>query len=329
MGCLRKGFIYLITNNVNQKKYVGQTARDIDTRFSEHCAEKRGYSRLHNAIQKYGWQNFKVEQLEQVSLDQLDEREKYWIKEMGTRNPEVGYNIALGGKSNFNSYNKIEVVENGLIFDSQEEMSRVIQKVTSWNKRFIASTIHQALEQNKTFLKYHLVVRPPETIPSDDDVLVDWAKTLNIKYQGKHIYCEELDLEFETIGQAAQYLIENNLYATRSKTPIQSVISSISQNIHGKSEYINGVQAALHFQEVPGATTKQPGYKDKEKLFQKKTIYCPEIDRTFIGIEEAAKYFLNNGIWKNIKIKTAKLRISDVIRGVFQDYKGYSFKEVE
>ena len=40
---------------------------------------------------------------------------------------------------------------------------------------------------------------------------------------------------------------------------------------------------------------------------------------------DAAKYFIDNKIWTGIKLKTAKLRVSDVVRGVFPNYKGYTF----
>lgn len=325
MIIIRLGNIYLITNQTNQKKYVGQTARDIDVRFVEHCSETRGHSRLHNAIQAEGFRNFKVSLLEQVPLDQLDEREKYWIAELNTQNPDIGYNIAPGGKNNFNPYKKIQVVENGLIFDSKEEMSRLLQQTTAWSMRFISSQIRKVLDNNDTFFNYHLIEMPPETVPSDDDVLIDWIKTLNIQYQGKHIFCEELNQEFDTISQASQYLLENNLYKTESKTPLQSLITSISKNLRGKTEYVNGVQE-FHFQYVPGKTTKQPG---SDNNFQPKKIYCPELDKTFGSLTEAGHYFIDNKIWQGIVFKTAKCRISDIIRGVFPDYRGYTFKEIE
>ena len=43
---------------------------------------------------------------------------------------------------------------------------------------------------------------------------------------------------------------------------------------------------------------------------------------------EMAKYFLDNKIWTGIKLKTAKMRISDVVNGNFPDYKGYTFQKV-
>ena len=85
----------------------------------------------------------------------------------------------------------------------------------------------------------------------------------------------------------------------------------------------------MHFQEVPGVTTKQKGFPEKEKLFKRKKVYCSELNKTFESIIEAANYFIDNKIWTRITLKTAKIRISDVVRGAFPDYKGYTFREVE
>ena len=32
-----EGYIYKIVNDINGKIYIGQTRRDVDTRFKEHC----------------------------------------------------------------------------------------------------------------------------------------------------------------------------------------------------------------------------------------------------------------------------------------------------
>lgn len=319
---MRKGYIYVITNKINGKQYVGQTARDVETRFLEHCSEKKGYSKLHNAIQKYGWQNFYVETLEEIPLSDLNEREVYWINKLQTR--DKGYNIAIGGMVFHSEYSQVQVVENNLIFDSKEDFARLVSQTTSWSLDFLKSKIRTIINTDKDFLGYHFIYAQGHPAPSDTDVLIDWIKTLNIQYQGKHVYAVELNKEFETIGATAQYLLENGLYITQSKTPIQSVVTAISKQLRGKVNYIDGVQGPLHFEYIPGLTTKQSGRDN----FLANKVYCPQLDKTFESQIEAAKYMINNNIWTGIKLKTAKLRISDIVRGAFPDYKGYTFIKV-
>lgn len=95
------GYIYVITNLINSKKYVGKTVNTIDKRFKEHCkdsqkerCEKRP---LYDAFRKYGIENFKIEELEYLEDDsKLSEREIYWINELQTYGHN-GYNATKGG----------------------------------------------------------------------------------------------------------------------------------------------------------------------------------------------------------------------------------------
>lgn len=323
----RMGYIYLITNKINGVKYVGQTSRDIEIRFLEHCTEKRGHSKLHNAIQKYGWQNFEVTQLEECPINQLDEREKYWIKYYDTFNN--GYNLTLGGCNiNFNMahHDRLQIIENGLIVDSKEELARLVNQVTSWSFYHIRSLLTRAINTDKDFLGYHIktISLPSLDYLTDENIVIDWIKTLNIRFCGKRVFCLELDREFDTIAEAAQFLIDNGLYKTNSKTPIQSVVTSISQNLRNKTDHLNGINGHLTFVYMPGTTKR----KDPEFVFEKQKIYCPQLDLTFDSQKEAAKYLIENHIWVGIKEKTARLRISDIIRGAFPEYKGYTFVKV-
>ena len=63
--------IYLITNKVNNKQYVGKTQKGYLNRFKEHInAYSHGERQyLHCAMNKYGSENFKVELLAQVEDD--------------------------------------------------------------------------------------------------------------------------------------------------------------------------------------------------------------------------------------------------------------------
>ena len=320
---MKKGYIYVITNKQNGKQYVGQTSRDIQTRFLEHCSEKRGQKgSLHDAIQKEGYLNFSIKSIEEVELDKLDEREKYWIKTLNTQ--ETGYNIMPGGSEYIRTnWKKVQVVENNLIFDSCQEMARLFSSITSWSLTFLTDKFRSIINTDKEFLGYHFKELPINYEASAETDLENWIKTLAIRFQGQHIYCFELDKEFETVGEAAKYLLDNNLYETQSKTPIQSLITSIGYNINKKTEFIKGKTQNYTFIKMPG-TTKQSGGN-----FQGTKIYCPQLDKTFNTQIEAANYFIDNKIWTGIKLKTAKLRISDIIRGVFPDYKGYTFIKVE
>ncbi len=88
--------IYKITKKENGKSYIGQS-NDIDRRFQEHKTKTDIPVEL--AIQKYGINAFTYEVLEECSLDQLDEREMYWIAYYNTYEG-FGYNCNAGGGNN-------------------------------------------------------------------------------------------------------------------------------------------------------------------------------------------------------------------------------------
>ena len=94
-----EGHIYLITNILNGKRYIGQTIGRVEQRWSQHlCNAKRGHSYpLYNAINKYGRDNFEVTILAKAySIQVLNLLESVLIKKMGTMAPN-GYNARTGG----------------------------------------------------------------------------------------------------------------------------------------------------------------------------------------------------------------------------------------
>ena len=99
------GYIYKITNTVNNKIYIGKTEETIERRFYEHKLNvKTGHkrSRLYSAMKHYGVDKFIVEELDHSdSSEELCEKERYWIKTLNSQDPEVGYNIASGGEGGF------------------------------------------------------------------------------------------------------------------------------------------------------------------------------------------------------------------------------------
>ncbi len=91
------GTIYLITNRINGKAYVGQTSKPLAKRFGQHCARRKTavISYVNRAICRYGIGAFDIQALE-VDAPDLDVAERYWITWYGTKAP-LGYNLTEGG----------------------------------------------------------------------------------------------------------------------------------------------------------------------------------------------------------------------------------------
>ena len=77
--------VYKITNLVNNKIYIGQSARGVAQRFYRHiCDAMNGTIDTHfaRAIRKYGPENFMVDIIDSASnQEELNQKEQYWIRE--------------------------------------------------------------------------------------------------------------------------------------------------------------------------------------------------------------------------------------------------------
>lgn len=93
------GRIYKITNDLNDKVYVGQTIRTLPERFQKHCSKGDDLSNtmaIKNAIHKYGREHFKIELIEECDPSTLNDREIYWISYYDSY--VSGYNCTRGGQ---------------------------------------------------------------------------------------------------------------------------------------------------------------------------------------------------------------------------------------
>lgn len=93
------GYIYKITNKMNGKVYIGQTKKTIEERFQEHLKKAKIHTNryLYDAMNKYGYENFIVSQIEKCPDNNLDEREIFWIAFYQSNNKLYGYNMTAGG----------------------------------------------------------------------------------------------------------------------------------------------------------------------------------------------------------------------------------------
>ncbi len=123
--------IYKIINNVNNKIYVGQAVSHIKKhnkyvphgmvgRFKTHLSEakinatKNACVNLNNALNKYGYENFKLELIKCCSIDDANLIESQEIVNNNSLSPN-GYNLTTSCKSVFPSQEFCEKISDSII----------------------------------------------------------------------------------------------------------------------------------------------------------------------------------------------------------------------
>ena len=113
-------YIYKITNDINNKIYIGKTINSVEDRFKRHIQDamsNRLDTHFARAIREYGPEHFHVTSIDMASNEsELDQKEQYWIQYYNSYND--GYNSTLGGEGG-NTY----------IGKTTKEMNEIKQKI--------------------------------------------------------------------------------------------------------------------------------------------------------------------------------------------------------
>lgn len=94
--------IYQFKNLINGKRYIGQSVK-IRKRLRDHIIEattdkNKGYNLpLARAIRKYGLENFEISVIEYCNIEQLNQKEIYYISQAQSNQDKYGYNLTIGG----------------------------------------------------------------------------------------------------------------------------------------------------------------------------------------------------------------------------------------
>ena len=90
--------VYMHTNKINNKVYVGQTCQNPAERWDNGNGYKT-CTYFYRAINKYGWDNFEhIIFAENLTKDEANRMEKLLIILYDTKNPQYGYNLTDGGE---------------------------------------------------------------------------------------------------------------------------------------------------------------------------------------------------------------------------------------
>lgn len=92
------GIIYKVTNDLNDKVYIGQTVYLLENRWEWHikkASNPKDNSKFHRALRELGASHFKIEEITRVDKKVLDDTEIHYINKYDTF--FNGYNSTLGG----------------------------------------------------------------------------------------------------------------------------------------------------------------------------------------------------------------------------------------
>lgn len=116
-------YIYLTTNKINGKKYIGQHYGELDDYYLG------SGSLLKKAIAKYGRENFEKTILEIChNYDELNKAERKWIKQYNAVYDNQFYNIAEGG------YNSNPCA--GMSPEAEQERRRKLSEAAKGKKNY-------------------------------------------------------------------------------------------------------------------------------------------------------------------------------------------------
>lgn len=203
------GYIYKITNDINNKVYIGQTIKPVQKRWQQHiCNSSKEYFEqiaLYKAFKKYGVEHFYIEEIEEVKNELLDEKEKYYIKIYDSYNN--GYNSTIGGRE-IALYN----------FDEQQ----------------IINDYYELKTARKVALKYNVDHNTIDRILNLNNV----ERFTQRQYNGQHIKAQKdnIELSFDSITECAEYLICNGITKSKKLQTVKQWVSDVA-NKRRKSYY--------------------------------------------------------------------------------------------
>lgn len=158
-------------------------------RFSQHCKDSKKVRNckrpLYDAMNKYGVDKFHISLVEECSIDNINEREQYWIKQYNSY--KNGYNATAGGDGKIQcDYNKVyELYQKG-------ESLKDISSELGYDQGTCRKAIRLLTNIEHPFIKYNY--RPIRQIDKNNGDVIK---------------------EFESVREAARFINGDDTFIRR------------------------------------------------------------------------------------------------------------------
>jgi len=158
--------IYKITNLINNKIYIGRDKNNNPKYFGSG-------SLIKDAIKNYGKNNFKKEILETCDNEsELNEREKYWIKNLNSQNLEIGYNICECGHTSSNLSN-------------HPNRSEIVKKISEHHADFTGNKNPMFGKKHNKETREKMSIKIKESFKKDPNLIKNKKELLKKYYIGR------------------------------------------------------------------------------------------------------------------------------------------------
>ena len=196
--------LYVITNKVNNTRYIGQTIQALSKRWISHKKSK-SQTFISRAIQKHGPENFEIRVLSRCnSVEELNHREQYYIKLFNTMAPN-GYNLTTGGdrpQFSLETRNKISVANKGKKKGPMSKATRLKLADINRGKKHSSETKRKMSDSHSG----------PKNVNYGKTMSIEQREKLSISHIGqvsqkrKPVLCVTTNIQYESLTEASKQL---------------------------------------------------------------------------------------------------------------------------
>lgn len=270
--------IYLITNLINDKKYIGCTSKDVpEYRWTEHklSAKNNSSNIIHCAIRKYKPEKFTFEIIEYCeTLDEMYESEIEWISHYDTFLGE-GYNMTAGGDCGAIKFGE----DNG--FYGKKHSKETKQKMSEAQKgKIISEETREKIRQSTLGRKHSAESIRKMSASKIGMTHTDETKLKISENKLEYYKTHESHMKGKSLSEETKQKISE---ANTGKKHSNEVKEATSNRMMGNT-YSKGIKHTDEAKHNMSEAQKGRKHSEETKLKMSKSGGCPILQLTITGV---------------------------------------------